>query len=82
MFIIDARTGAIGVEQLSWVVEAVTESHRTWKVGGGDIGKRSPTAVWARGDEFCSTYEPPVWSFLLPKNVARKVLITYPEKPL
>ena len=45
MFIVDARTGTIGDEQLSWVVEAVTESHRTWKVGRDDNVKRSPTAV-------------------------------------
>lgn len=60
MFIIDARAGTIGDEQLSWVVEAVIESHRTWKVGEHDIGKRSPTVFWVRDDRFYSPYEPPV----------------------
>lgn len=60
MFIIDARDGTIGDEQLSWVAEAVTESHRTWKVGEDDVGKRSPTVLWARGDGLYPPYEPPV----------------------
>lgn len=30
---IDARNGILGEDQLSWVVEAVEESSRTWKVG-------------------------------------------------
>eukprot|EP00903_Cladosiphon_okamuranus_P005498 g5479.t1 len=32
VFIIDARAGFLGEEQLAWVAEAVEESRRTWKV--------------------------------------------------
>lgn len=32
LFIVDARAGFFGEEQLAWAAEAVEESRRTWKV--------------------------------------------------
>lgn len=34
IFLMDARAGFVGEDQLAWISEAVEESSRTWKVGG------------------------------------------------
>lgn len=33
IFLLDARNGSLGDEQVHWIFEAVRESKRTWKVG-------------------------------------------------
>lgn len=33
IFVIDARGGALGEDQVAWIAEAVEESTRIWKVG-------------------------------------------------